>query len=80
MFCIYDNPMTLRREIWRDGILAVAVTKDAMLHIRDFRSELGLDYAILSARAWRDGHMLGNPEALTTTPQPEGQGAEGQGA
>lgn len=76
MHCVYDNPMTLRREIWRDGVLSTAVTREAMTHMKEFREQLGLDWSILTARPWRDGQIVGNPEALTTTPKPEGQGAE----
>lgn len=78
MHCVYDNPMMMRRELWRDGELAIAVTREALCYGVDMRGQLGLDYAILTARPWVDGAIVGNPEAMTT--KPAEAGSEGQGA
>lgn len=64
MFCIYDNPSTMRRELWRDGDLGVAITYEALTYAKDFRSAREFDLSIMSARRWKAGTLIGDAGAM----------------
>lgn len=36
MICVYDNPTTMSRECWQDGVLQYAITVAAMYYKRSF--------------------------------------------
>jgi hypothetical protein len=64
MFCIYDNPRTWARELWRDGELAMSITLMALEQARRIGHCPSLDFAIFTARPWKEGHVVGDPKVM----------------
>lgn len=53
-YCLFDNPETLRREYWEDGMLLHHTIKEWVTNF----------YRIDGLRPWSPGRLWGDPGAL----------------
>lgn len=64
--CTYDNPLTMMRECWQDGVMQAAYPSELYAlrewpmhkfgHIYHFGANL--------MRDWKTGQMVGDPQAM----------------
>ena len=60
--CVYDNPVTMQRECWRDGNLRYAYSCEAIMGVTKISGE----YFFFGANIgpWVTGQIVGDPKAL----------------
>lgn len=65
--CLYDNPATMRRELWKDGIL-IGEIDSSILFSKDLNTEnphIPMFEGILFCYTWEVGKFhFGNIEAM----------------
>lgn len=58
--CVYDNPVTLRREWWKDGEIQGHLDIEAFADAGDSRG------CRIRLRPFKDGAVVGDPEAMVS--------------
>jgi hypothetical protein len=61
--CVYDSPVTMAREMWKDGKLDASITLELMSSV-GFRGHRVMRFP-LNCGPWETGRVLGDPEAMT---------------
>lgn len=60
--CVYDNPATMRRECWDDGVMIYAYSAELLM--AKARPPI---FFVANIGKWNEGQLVGEPMALTTT-------------
>lgn len=60
--CVYDNPVTMQRECWRNGNLRCAYSYEVIIGATEIPSK----YFFFGANigSWVTGQIVGDPKAL----------------
>lgn len=71
---IYDNPHNLKRELWKDEHVVIAMTKEALedeWFVRDMHRGGGLRKEMALCGDWVDGRVIGFKTAIKESERPE---------
>ena len=65
LVCVYDNPATMRRECWQDGVLQASYAAELYaLRPRDHVPNYHIGASLLGPD-WKTGQMAGDARAMS---------------
>jgi hypothetical protein len=61
--CVYDNPSTMSREAWRDGVL-IAKISAKLMYTKGFDGFQGMPFMLNCGREFESGKIRGDADAM----------------
>ncbi len=71
VICVHDNPRSMARECWQNGIMICSYTAEMLCKRSDQLESQPFPSRIFSMAAnvgeWKPGQLIGNPSAIPNT-------------